>query len=198
MSLLLETIKLENGKLVNLKYHNQRFNRARRELFSLPELDLADLIHIPEDCQNGTYRCRILYEQKILKVEFIPHHPRTINSLRVVHDDTIEYSYKFADRLHLQKLYNQRGDADEIIIVKNGIVTDCFIGNLVFLEGKNWLTPTTPLLKGTQRQKLLDNGLILEAKITEKDLMKFQIVGIINVFYNLENLPLIPVGQITT
>lgn len=188
MSLLLETIKLENGKLINLNYHNQRFNRARKEIFSLPEKDLADLIQIPKEFNEGTYRCRVVYQKEIEKIEFIPHHPRTINSLQIVHDNDIVYNHKFTNRTHLQKLYEQRDDADEIIIVKNGLVTDCFIGNLVFFDGEKWVTPDQPLLRGTQRQKLLDEGQIQEEKITERDLFNYEMVGIINVFYNLENM----------
>lgn len=188
MSLLLETIKLENGKLINLEYHNQRFNRARKEIFSLPEKDLADLIQIPEEFSEGTYRCRVVYQELVEKIEFIPHQPKTINNLQIVHDNDIVYNHKFADRTHLQKLYKQRGDADEIIIVKNGLVTDCFIGNLVFFDGQNWVTPDQPLLRGTQRQKLLDERQIQEEKITEKNLFNYEMVGIINVFYNLENM----------
>ena len=196
MSLLLETIKLENGKLVNLKYHNQRFNKARKELFSLPEQDLAELIEIPKNCKNGIFRCRVLYQQKIEKIEFIPHQLRTINTLKIVHDNTIDYSYKYADRSHLQKLYAQRESADEIIIIKNGLVTDCFIGNLVFFDGKKWITPDQPLLEGTQRQKLLDSGKIEKTTITVNDLFSFESIGIINVFYDLETMPRLKKEQI--
>jgi 4-amino-4-deoxychorismate lyase len=197
MSQLLETIKLENGRLANLKYHNARFNKARKELFSLPGEDLAELISVPSACKNGIFRCRALYQQEIEKVEFLPHQPRDIKSLKVIHNNSIEYPYKYADRTSLQELYNQRGDADEVIIIKNGLVTDCFIGNLVFFDGNKWLTPDQPLLCGTQRQNLLDNGKILEARITENDLFKFSLTGIINVFYGLENMSQIKKEQIS-
>lgn len=197
MCLLLETIKLENGVLVNLNYHNQRFNRARKELFSLPEKNLAELVQIPENCRKGLLRCRVLYHEKIEKVEFFPHQPRQINSLKLVYDDRISYPYKYANRDNLQQLYGQRGDADEVIIVKNGLVTDCFIGNLVFFDGKNWHTPAQPLLRGTQRQSLLDSGKIFEAEITKDDLSNFSLTGIINVFYGIENMPRIKTEQIS-
>jgi len=189
MSLLLETIKIENGKPANLHWHNQRFNKARRDLFSLPEMDLEPLITIPENCQKGIFRCRILYDKTIRKIEFIPHRPRQIQSLQVVHDDSIEYPYKYADRSQLESLYAQRGPADEIIIVKKGLVTDCFIGNLVFSDGQRWWTPDQPLLPGTQRQKLLATGQIHEVRITESDLIHYQEIGIINVFFDPSNMP---------
>lgn len=197
MCLLLETIKLENGKLVNLKYHNLRYNKARKDLFSLPEQDLGKQIEIPEECKEGIFRCRITYEKQIEKLEFIPHHPREIRSLQIVHDDTIDYSHKYADRSQLQELYKQREKADDIIIVKNGLVTDCFIGNLVFFDGEKWWTPSRPLLNGTQRQKLLDKGKIHATSISENGVFSYESVGIINVFYNLRNMPILKTKQIS-
>ncbi len=197
MSLLLETIKIENGKPANLQWHNWRFNKARKELFSLPELDLKELLVIPESCRTGIFRCRIIYGETINKIEFIPHQPREIKSLQVIYDDSIKYAYKYADRSNLQALYNQRGQADEIIIIKRGLITDCFIGNLVFFEGQQWWTPDQPLLQGTQRQKLLAERQIHEARITEKDLIAFEEVGLINVFFDLSTMPRIKKDQIT-
>jgi len=46
--------------------------------------------------------------------------------------------------------------ADEVVFIKNGMVTDCSIGNLLFFDGHEWITPYIPLLKGTQRAFLLD------------------------------------------
>ncbi|TDN99154.1 aminotransferase class IV family protein [Sunxiuqinia elliptica] len=196
MSLLLETIKIENGKLLNMVFHNWRFNQARRELFNLPEIDLEQVISIPDDLANITYRCRVLYDQTIQKVEFIPYQTRSIQSLRLVYDDIINYAYKYANRTHLNELFKKRGNADEIIIVKKGLITDCTIGNLVFYDGEKWLTPEQPLLAGTQRQKLLSEGQIKQAKITEKDLSNYQKVGIINAFYLLDNMPSLPINKI--
>ena len=196
MCLLLETIKLENGKLVNIEFHNERFNKSRKNLFALSPRNLEDLIEIPKNYQTGIYRCRVVYGQQLESVEFIQHQPRKINSLQIIVDNSISYNYKFVDRSDLQKLYEKRGDADEIIIIKNGLVTDCFIGNLVFFDGKKWLTPNQPLLQGTQRQKLLAAGKIQETKITEKDLPNYSEAGIINVFYDLNNMPRIKKGAI--
>lgn len=195
MSLLLETIKIENGKPANLEWHNRRFNKARNDLFSLAELDLKELLVIPESCRTGIFRCRILYGESIDKIEFIPYQPREIRSLQVVRDDSIEYAYKYADRSNLQALYDQRGPADEILIIKKGLVTDCFIGNLVFFDGQKWWTPDQPLLQGTQRQKLLDEEQIYEARITENDLNAYEEVGLINVFFDLNNMPRIKRGK---
>ncbi|MGQ8338880.1 aminotransferase class IV [Sunxiuqinia sp. A32] len=191
MCLLLETIKLENGVLANLQYHEFRFNDARKRLFNASPISLAQNIHIPQKALSGLFRCRITYSEKIENIEFIPHQPRKIESFKIVSDNSIDYSFKYADRSHLQKLYDQREDCDEIIIVKNNLVTDSFTGNLVFFDGEKWLTPKQPLLKGTQRQFLLDSGKIFEASINENQLKNFEKIGMINVFYTLNNMPVV-------
>ncbi|WP_163714115.1 aminotransferase class IV family protein [Mangrovibacterium lignilyticum] len=198
MCQLLETIKLENGRLFNLKYHNRRMNEARQELFvGCTPVELENEIQVPEDCLNGLYRCRVLYAERIEKIEFIPQHVRSFSSLKLVTHDTIDYHFKYAERSTLNELFAQRGNADEIIIVKNGEITDCTIGNLVFFDGQKWLTPTHPLLNGTQRQKLLETDEIQEKTIHPTDLSSYQKAGIINAFFDLGNMPIIEIEKIS-
>lgn len=197
MCQLLETIKLEDGQLFNLDYHNRRMNAARRELFgSIPPIDLKEIIQVPETCIDGLYRCRIVYSKEIESIEFIPQQERSFTSLKLIHTDKIDYHLKYADRTSLNMLYAQRGQADEIIIVCNGEITDCSIGNLLFYDGENWITPAAPLLKGTQRQKLLETGHIQEEFITVNDLENFEKAGIINAFFDLKNMPIIEIKNI--
>ena len=65
---------------------------------------------------------------------------REIRSLKVVVDDRIDYSFKSADRSSLNRLTAQKGDCDEIIIVKNGLVTDTSFTNIAVFDGEQWLT----------------------------------------------------------
>lgn len=194
---LLETIKLENGVLHNLKYHNLRFNRARHELFNIPQkIDLAKQVQIPDQFQQGLFRCRVVYSAEIEKIEFIPHQLRSFQSLKLVVDNEIEYGFKYANRERLNLLYAKREDCDEVIIVKDGLITDCSIGNLIFYDGQKWWTPSTPLLNGTRRMQLLDEKLIDEKQIAANDIHSFQKIAIINVFYGMENLRGIPVSSV--
>ncbi len=192
MCLLLETIKLQNGVLENLCYHNLRMNAAREELFrTAGSIRIEEEIRIPPEFMAGVFRCRIFYKRSIEQVEFLPHASRIFNRLKIVHHDSIDYHLKFADRTLLNELFAFRGKADEIIIIKNGLVTDCTIGNLVFYDGKEWVTPDTPLLKGTRRQALLEQHRIRERQITASDLPRFDRTGIINSFYDLDDMPVI-------
>lgn len=198
MCLLLETIKIVDGEIQNLEYHNRRFNSSRRALFISPvELNLSSLIRIPEDLGFGTFRCRVLYRDEVENVEFIPHKPRTIRSLKLLMADDIDYSFKYADRDRLESLFARRGDCDEILIVKRGFITDTSSGNIVFqLAEGAWVTPDTPLLKGTMRMFLLETGQIREAVLRPSDLGRFKAARMINCLRGLEEGPVIEMDRI--
>lgn len=174
MSLLFETIRIDNSKICNIEYHNERLNWSRRELFgSENHIDLENLIIIPKDLLLGVARCRVSYESEIRKIEFMQYQPRKINSLKIVECNDVNYSFKYDNRSKLNELFELRGDADEILIVKNGFITDTSIANIVFYDGRKWVTPSTPLLKGTQRARLLKEGIIVEDEIRISELEKF-------------------------
>ena len=192
MSQLLETIKCEDGELFNLHWHNARFNHARKEHFGLSgEIKLEEFIEIPKNASKGLFRCRVIYSETIDKIEFIPHQFRVIKSLKLVEDNDIDYQFKYADRKKLNELFEKRGDCDDILIVKNGCITDSFTANPVFFDGENWWTPDTPLLSGTQRASLINEGKIFECKIRQEDISKYKKVGLVNAMWDLEEMPMI-------
>jgi 4-amino-4-deoxychorismate lyase len=85
--------------------------------------------------------------------------------------------------------------ADEVIIIKNGCVTDTSYTNICFFDGKEWLTPDTPLLQGTMRRYLLDKGVIREVRIRRKDIQYFKKVSLINAMMELGEI-IIPIENI--
>jgi 4-amino-4-deoxychorismate lyase len=197
MCQLVESLKLKDGVIQNLEYHQSRMNRSMNELFPDAEkIELAKAITIPENCKSGVYKVRVLYGSSVEKIEIEPYSFRIIKSLKVVRHESIDYHLKYTDRQILQQLFAQRGNCDDIIIVKNGFVTDSFAANLLFFDGKKWFTPTTPLLKGTKRQLLLDQGIISEREIREEDIRSYQKVGLINAMIDLEEMPVIAVEKI--
>jgi 4-amino-4-deoxychorismate lyase len=161
-----------------------------------PKIDLASVISIPENCCSGIYKVRVLYGCSIDQIEIEPYSFRKIKSLKVVSADHIDYHLKYSDRQILQNLYAQRGDCDDIIIIKNGLITDSFAANLVFFDGEKWVTPASPLLKGTKRQLLLDLGIITTKEIREEDIQCFQKVGLINAMIDFEEMPVIATIQV--
>ena len=174
-NLLFETIKIENGQIENIEWHNQRCNRSRTELFNAQApLNLEAFITPPP---TGLYRCRLTYKHDIHSVEYLPYTPKVFHRFTIVKSQ-IDYAYKYDNREelnHLQKLYN-----DEIIIEKDGLLTDTSIANIAFYNGQEWLTPKIPLLKGTMRAKLLHNSRLIPKNIKKEELQNFSHFALMN------------------
>jgi 4-amino-4-deoxychorismate lyase len=129
--------------------------------------------------KSGLYRCRILYDEDIRSIEYIPYKEKNIRKLKVVPSD-IDYAYKYADRETFTKLLQEYSVYDEIIIEKGGYLTDTTISNIAFYDGERWLTPEHPLLPGTMRAKLLDEGFLHRKEIRKEDLKNYSQIALMN------------------
>jgi 4-amino-4-deoxychorismate lyase len=197
MCQLVETIKCLNGELVNLRYHQFRFNQARMDHFRpCSEINLFNAVNVPEEFSTGLYKCRVIYSREIEKIEFLPYQFRKVESLMLVEDNQIDYCYKYTNRHYLEKLFEKRGDCDDILIVKNGFISDSFAANAVFFDGQTWWTPDTPLLPGTQRARLIHEEKIRVCSITPDDLPKYTKTGLINAMLDPEEMPSVKINRI--
>ncbi len=197
MSPFIETIRLEDGTLKNLSYHQSRFERTRSGELGLESHPvLSKVIQIYEGMDRGLLKCRVTYGKEIERIEFEPYirHPAT--SLQVVHSDNIFYGYKFRDRGELESLHKQKGKCDDILIVQKGFVTDSFFANVAFWDGHAWFTPDTPLLPGTMRAYLMDKGILKARTISLNDLNVFRYIRLINAMNNLDESVDIPVESV--
>jgi 4-amino-4-deoxychorismate lyase len=174
---LLETIKAVDGEILHLKYHQDRLNRSMAALGYDAHYELKELLDPPE---TGSYRCRVVYDNHTIDICYLPYSTKKIRSLKVVHDDTIEYALKYHNRDALNTLFQQRAQCDDVLIIKNGYVTDSTIANVAFYDGKRWLTPKNPLLKGTTRQRLLDSSWLVERAIKVTELKNYQQSALFN------------------
>lgn len=178
---LLESIQLQNGNFHRLNYHQQRMDRSVKELTDQKNsISLFDNLKKHNPPKTGLYKCRVVYSNKIESVEFVPYTIKPVNSLKVVYDQEIEYNHKYHDRNALGALFNQRQFCDDILIIKNGLVTDSSYSNIIFYDGVNWITPNIPLLKGTMRQFLLDTAEIKAAPVRVQDIPSFKTFRLIN------------------
>ncbi len=180
MKQFVETIRIENGVPRLFDEHVARLQNTALHYFGTSlEISIQQLLPPPAMKQN-VLKCRVLYSEKIESVEFEPYQKRNIQNLKLVHDNRIGYTYKSTDREQLNRLLAQKGDADEIIIVKNGFVTDSSFSNLLFENEEGLFTPSSFLLNGVQRQSLLKSGLIRELAIREEDISNFSKIHLIN------------------
>ncbi len=187
--LLLETIRIEEGEIHNLGYHQKRCNKSRQILFDSHDvLDLSSCIDAPK---SGLYRCRILYAEQLHSIEYIPYTPKEIHSLKIVSLE-IEYSLKYANRDALNALLASNKDVDEVIIEKEGFLTDTTISNIAFFDGERWVTPLNPLLEGTMRAKLIDEGFLHPKEIKKEDLQNYSQVALMNAMIGFKILNIEP------
>jgi len=191
--LLLETIKIEEGKVFNLAYHQKRCDLSRASLFQTTDtLKLSSYIHPPS---KGLYRCRIIYNKQIHSIEYIPYTPKNISMLKIV-PSTIKYGFKYANRDGFNTLLKRYTDVDEIIIEKEGYLTDTSIANIAFYDGEKWITPSSPLLQGTMRAKLLDEGFLHLNNIKKENLSRYTQVALMNAMLGFKILTNISIQDI--
>ncbi len=194
---LFETISIRNGIAENLPWHQDRIDMASRSVYGKkPDFKLALVIRIPIKMQSGHFRCRVDYDVDIKEIAFSPYIRKEIKSLKLVTDDSIEYPHKYSDRGRIEKLFESRDECDDILIVKNGLITDTSMANIIFRDGRRWVTPSEPLLYGTCRARLLDFGIITEARIKVSDLNKYNEAKIINALRDPNEFEAIPILDI--
>lgn len=173
---LIETIKIVDGKCLNIDYHSQRASC---------EIPLPSIAN--EFCR-GVVKWRIVYENGLPFENHMMHYQKPkISSLALVDGSGIGYSKKYENREKIDKLMTLRGSCDDILIVKDGMVSDTSFCNIVFESKFGLFTPSTPLLRGIKRQKLLDEGVIEECRITVEDIPKYRKAYLINAMIELED-----------
>lgn len=182
---LLETIKWEGGRFHNLAGHQQRLEKSHLAVFGAPTcINLAQALRPPSRnlAASTRYKVRVCYQQQgIARITWLPYTPRAVRSLKLLPlPEHYDYAHKYADRRVLDELYAQRGHADDVLLLRDGWLTDTSYANVALYDGQRWLTPKSPLLEGTQRALLIAQNTITPQDIHQSDIPHFQSVKIIN------------------
>lgn len=197
MSQFIETIRLLDGRPGNLAFHQARFERTRRESMGIKNHPLLEnIIQVPDGLDKGIFKCRVIYDREIVRLEFESQNIRAVKTLKLVVSNTISYRYKYADRAELNKLFEQRNSCDDILIVKDGNITDSYYANVALWDGFDWYTPDSPLLPGTMRASLLSDGSLLEKRVRVEEINKYEKIRLINAMNSLHESKDIPVVNI--
>ena len=168
-----ETIRCEDEEIYNIHYHQKRIARTIGK-----NINLGEYIYPPS---NKLLKCKVIYTQdEVLDIEYTPYKQRVTKSFKIVFDDDINYLYKALNRKDIDKLYQKKENCDDIIIIKNGLVTDTSIANIAIYKDGIWITPKTPLLLGTTRDRLLENSFIKEVDISLSELLKCEKIAVMN------------------
>ena len=192
---LFETVRIVNGVPMHPDWHRLRMHRAVRECWGTEEYPWPELV-VPAAFSQGVVRCNILYGAERCETRFEHYEKREIRTLKKVACGEMDYHLKFCDRSKLDALFALRGEADEVIIIRDGLVTDTSISNLVFFDGSSWYTPSSPLLRGTCRERLLAEGKISEREIREENISDYAGCKLINAMRDPDDELMIAVSAI--
>lgn len=196
MCQFIETIRVERGEVCNRDYHIKRIDVTRQHIWSdAPALPLSD-VWTSVDKTLEKAKLRFVYGRDFIsEISCVAYEMPNIRTLKIVTENDIDYRFKSADRGIFNRLKAQRGECDDVLIVKKGHITDTSFTNVAFFDGCRWYTPDTPLLAGTRRKSLLDKGLLHEREIMINDLPSYTCISLFNAMIDLGEL-VIPIKNI--
>tara|TARA_B100000925_G_scaffold231780_1_gene180300 strand:- start:676 stop:1272 length:597 start_codon:yes stop_codon:yes gene_type:complete len=193
---LFESLCVQDGKLLNSQWHENRFQTSYNQYYGSPApFFLLEGLNIPNNFSKGRVKLRIRYNQKDRIFHFEHYQTQKIESLQLVYTEELDYSYKYTERENLNALFAQKGKSDDVLIVKKGRITDSLYANVVFFDGNEWWTPNHPLLKGTCRARLLSQEIIKEILLEVNDLKNFKGLKLINAMRDMDQ-PIIPIENL--
>lgn len=184
----LESIKLLNGELYHLSWHQKRVDATFLQFFpNTKALDLYQKITAFSVPKDGLYKVRITYSSELYSIEFVPYKMRKIQSFELKEID-FEYGFKFENREKIDALSSQK-QADEVIFTQSDFILDSSYANIALFDGNEWVTPNTFLLNGTTRQRLITEKKLIEREIKIQDFSAYQKISFINALNDLgENM----------
>ena len=201
---------LRGGELIAGELHRERMLRTLREqgaeassaflqslLSTSPWREVEAYLAGQQILPATTYRLTLEYSLTGLSaIRLVPYCKRTIRALRpILLPDGFEYSYKYTDRSFFDRMKAELASEEEPLFVRpDGTITDTSFTNVLIETEAGYLTPTRPLLRGTQREGLLRAGLIAEADdLTLSTLRaKAKAILLINALLPLEEALLLP------
>lgn len=176
-----ETIKCDDYEVYNLEFHNKRVANT-----IAMNLNLQEYIY---PITSELLRCKLVYDDScILDVKYFPYKKREIKTFKLIYDNNIDYSKKYFDRSELDELYEKRESCNEIIIIKNDLLSDTSIANIAIYYENMWITPKLPLLYGTTRARLLEERVIIEKDITVEMLKKSTKLALMNAMIDFDEI----------
>lgn len=187
---------MEDQKIFLTELHQKRMNDTFSNFGKECKIDIKSLFLNLEHDEDGLYKFRIEYDlHNNYKTQILPYAISELDDFELIVDNDIDYSFKSADRTQLQKLKNDSG-TDEVIIVKENQITDTTYSNLLFLKDKTWFTPKTYLLNGVMRQSLLTSKKIKETEITLDNIKEYSHFQLINALNDFDEMFIYPIEKI--
>ena len=182
MSQFIETIRLENGVLHSLNYHQERVNKTFLQFFKTSSsFSLEKVISKNKLPQQGLFKLRIVYDALQQSIEFAEYTRAKFNSYKLVEiDNNFRYSFKSTDRKLFDKISQETDKNILPILIQNKNVSDSVFSNLIFEKNGKLYSPNTPLLFGTMLSQTLLQHKINMITIKEDEIKNFDYIYPIN------------------
>lgn len=193
----IETLAVKGGLAVSARRHLARMLQTL-EAFGAPSPSLvleeaercitSCLRTLSGEACQQIHRLTLTYTPRgIEAVRLIPYRRRSVRRLVPIELPTdFDYTYKYADRSFFTEMSSRLGaDEEPIFYRSSGELTDTTFTNVVLDLPEGLMTPRHPLLAGTRRASLLDEGRIQEADLVLEDLRRSRAVYLINALRSL-------------
>lgn len=181
---------LQNGRIPLLEEHYARFSSTIRRYSGSPPslrefeaLLLGTLSASSPSISAKAWRCRLVYEANGRLVErgALPFIPKKLERIARVELPSASYPLKFADRSLFASLHERFPGYDEIIITRQGFLSDGTFTNLYLRRSSGrLLTPADALLAGCRRARLMKEGTLLPSPLNWEELEPHWQIGFIN------------------
>ena len=196
MSRFIETIRATNGRLGDLRFHQQRVDETLEAFHGSRSIALAKVLQEHTITEAPISKIRLCYSLNgVESIESTPYTIRSVQSLSLADIGTHRYDFKFEDRAWLQAMV-AAADSDDIILCEGPLIKDASYANIAFFDGQQWFTPRHPLLQGTKRRAMVQEGLLIEKEIRREDILQYRSVKMINAMMLWEESPVLSTSQI--
>jgi 4-amino-4-deoxychorismate lyase len=181
---MFETLKWVDGRVHLIDFHQKRLARSLvivgNDHHCVPSLESH--IQAYPGPENGVYKCHVTYDAtgNLFSPNYVAYQPRMIRSLVCREASRIDYSLKWEDRSDLQCIGSDLSCDEEVLILRDGWITDTRYSNVVFGDGSEWVTPETYLLPGVKRAALLNRGLVRSIPMRVDDMKRYPYCSLIN------------------
>src|SRR5690348_9252051 len=157
MNRFIETLCILDGNAMQLSWHQARVDLTFRLCMSYAKpFSIEAILEKQEDIPaSGKVKCTIEYGPDDHLVRWKVYEHKLIRTLKLVEiPKGYDYRFKYADRTMIDRLYAWRDESDDILMTRDGWITDTSIANIAFLKNNRWYTPAQPLLAGTTWKRL--------------------------------------------
>lgn len=181
MCRFIESIKLQDGKFYRIALHQARVDKVFADFYpAVKPINLVELLMKSDFPETGIHKCRIVFDSEVQSLEYLPYVRREIKSLKLVETDMETLPYKIEDRTKLDIAFAKREACDDVLMIRNDLLTDTSYSNIALFDGENWITPKSPLLFGVNRAQLVAENKLIQKDIKVSELFNYQRISLFN------------------